>query len=393
MDGDRRGGRRPTTNTLSRTGRLRVIGIAAAVAGLSGAVAATIAGAAVPAAAAASRATGSTPLTAITAVSCASATHCWAGAADAKGSAIIATSNGGTTWHVQYTTARFDDVVGIDCASAVSCVAIGYESNGAGTAFLETTDGGTAWSVHAAPKSLALAQALSCANGSDCWAVGLAGNRADAAVARTTDGGRDWTAQAIPKLQTAMSSQFGVSCSSSVRCLVTGEGTLTTTNGGKTWASHGTADSAPLGPVTCPSATDCYAVFNITSAVPSNTETFVLSSANGGVTWKYVLSDPLRVVGLNGISCPSTTVCVAVGDGYTTRRNGADTLYGLSEFTSTGGRHWARTPVGKAQELSAVSCAAGTRDCIAGGETSPGAVLLRSTNDGLTWTSEPLPRA
>jgi hypothetical protein len=393
MDRDRRGGRRLTANSLSVTARLRVIGIAAAVAGLGGAAAAAIAGAAVPAAAAPSRASGSAPLTAITAVSCASATHCWAGAADARGSAIIATADGGTTWRVQYTTTRFDDVVAIDCASAASCVAIGYDSDGAGTAFLETTDGGKAWSVHPTPKSLALAQALSCANGSDCWAVGLAGNRSQAAVARTTDGGRDWTSQPIPKLQTAMSSPFGISCTSGSRCLVTGEGDLITVNGGKTWAGHAIPGGPPLGPVTCPSAKDCYAVFNVTSAVPSNEETVLFTSADGGVTWKDVLADPPDVAGLTGISCPSTTICVAVGNGYTPRRNGTDALYGLSELTSTGGRHWARTQVGKAQTLDAGSCAAGTKDCIAGGETSAGAVLLRSTNDGLTWTSEPLPRA
>lgn len=393
MDRDRRGGRRPTANTLIRTARLRVVGIASAVAGLSAAVAVAIAGAAVPAAAAPTAASGSATLTTISAVSCPSASHCWAGAADAKGSAIIATANGGISWHVQYTTARFDEVSAIDCASTARCVAIGYETNGSGTAFLETTDGGKAWSVHATPKSLALAEALSCANGSDCWAVGLAGDRAKAAVARTTDGGRDWTSQTIPTLLTAMSSPFGISCTSSARCLVIGEGTLTTTNGGKTWARHGTADSAPLGPVTCPSAKDCDAVFNVTSAVPSNTETFVLTSANGGVTWKYVLSDPRDVAGLTAISCPSTTTCVAVGNGYTPHRNGTYTPYGLSELTSTGGRHWARTSVAKAQTLWANSCAVGTRDCIAGGETSAGAVLLRSANDGLTWTSEPLPRA
>ena len=367
--------------------------MAAAVVGIAAwAVPATAASTAPTAPTALTASTAPTTLTGITAVSCASATHCWAGAYDAKGSAILATTNGGATWRVEYTTARFDDVASIDCTSATHCLAIGDVDEATSAAFLETTDGGKTWSVHATPRPMALAGSLSCANGSDCWAVGVAPDRADAAVARTTDGGRVWTAESIPAIYTAMSSPFGISCASAADCVVTGDGALTTTNGGKTWARHAAA-GVPLGPVTCPSTRDCYAVFNVTSAIPANEATFLYTSANGGVTWKDVLAEPGRVAGLPGISCPTTTTCVAVGNGYTPRAGGAGTLYGLSELTSTSGRHWAPTTVARAQTLFADSCAPTTRDCVAGGQTSAGAVILRSTNDGVTWTSERLPKA
>jgi photosystem II stability/assembly factor-like uncharacterized protein len=393
MDRERHDRRRRNAVASGKAGRRRVAGRDWTIGGLMAAAAVGIAASAVPAAAAPTAPAAPANLTAITAVSCASATHCWAGAVDAKGSAIIATANGGATWRVEYATARFDDIVSIDCASAAHCLAIGDVAEGTSAAFLETTDGGTVWTAHAAPRPLALAGALSCANGSDCWAVGLAPDRFHAAVARTTDGGRVWTAESIPALETAMSSPFGISCASSADCVVTGEAALTTTNGGRTWVKHAVPSGVPLGPVTCPSTRDCYAVLNVTSAVPSNEETFLYTSTNGGVTWKDVLSKPRHVAGLGGVSCPTTTTCVAVGDGYTPRGGGADTLYGLSELTSTSGRHWAQTTVGKAQALFADSCAATTRDCIAGGQTSAGAVILRSANDGGTWTSEPLPRA
>jgi photosystem II stability/assembly factor-like uncharacterized protein len=390
MDQERHDRRWRKPVASGQTGQRRVAGRACAIGGLVAAAAVGIAVAALPAAAR-TASTGPT-LTGITAVSCASATHCWAGAYDAKGSAIIATTNGGVTWRVEYTTARFDDVASIDCTSATRCLAIGDVDEATSAAFLETTDGGKTWSVHATPRPMALAGSLSCANGSDCWAVGVAPNRTDAAVARTTDGGRVWTAESVPAVYTAMSSPFGISCASAADCVVTGDATLTTTNGGKTWARHAAA-GVPLGPVTCPSTRDCYAVFNVTSAVPSNEETFLYTSTNGGVTWKDVLPTPRHVAGLPGISCPTTTTCVAVGNGDTPRAGGADTLYGLSELTSTGGRHWAQTTVAKAQTLFADSCAAATRDCIAGGQTSAGAVILKSVNDGATWTSEPLPKA
>jgi photosystem II stability/assembly factor-like uncharacterized protein len=375
-----------------KTAQWRAVGTVSAIAGLVASAAVAIAASAGPAAAAPTGPTGPTALTAVTAVSCASATHCWAGASDAKGSAIIATADGGATWRVEYTTPRYD-ITAIDCTSAAHCLAIGYPAEGSSAAFLETTDGGKVWSAHAAPRSLALPAALSCANGSDCWAVGLADDRFDAAVARTTDGGRVWTPDSIPALETAMSSPFGISCASPADCVVTGQAALTTTNGGKTWTKHAAAEGVPLGPLTCPSTRDCYAVFNVTSAVPSNESTYLYTSTNGGVTWKDVLSNPRHVAGLGAISCPSTSTCVAVGYGYTPRGNGTDTLYGLSELTSTSGRHWAESTVAKAQALFADSCVVKTRDCIAGGETSAGAVILKSANDGVTWTSEPLPRA
>ena len=394
MDQERHDRRRREAVASGQTGQRRVAGRVWAIGGLVAAAAVGIAVAAIPAAAAPTAPTAPTgpTLTGITAVSCASATHCWAGAYDAKGSAIIATANGGATWRVEYTTARFDDVVSIDCTSATHCLAIGDVDEATSAAFLETTDGGKTWSVHATPRPLALAGSLSCANGSDCWAVGLAPDRADAAVARTIDGGRVWTAESVPALYTAMSSPFGLSCASAADCVVTGDGALTTTNGGKTWARHAAA-GVPLGPVACPSTRDCYAVFNVTSAIPANEATFLYTSANGGVTWKDVLSKPGHVAGLPGISCPTTTTCVAVGNGYTPRAGGAGTLYGLSELTSTSGRHWAPTTVARAQTLFADSCAPTTRDCVAGGQTSAGAVILRSTNDGVTWTSERLPKA
>lgn len=387
MNRDHRGRQRQQIRAYGK-----IAGIASGVAGLMATAAVAIAGAAGPASAAPT-ATAAPGLTAVTAVSCATAARCWAGATDAKGAVIIATANGGASWHVQYATAKLSYMVAVDCASTERCVALGEKTGSLAPAFLATTNGGTAWSSHPAPKSLALPEALSCANGSDCLAVGLAGDRLHAAVARTTNGGRTWTSDAIPKLETAMSSSFGVSCPSSAHCLVTGAGTLTTANDGKTWTRHPNPGQAPLGPVTCPSVKDCYAAFNVTSAVPSNTAAFLYRSTNGGVSWRRVLAQPRHVVALTGISCPLTSACVSAGFGYTPRKNGNDTLYGLSLRTSTSGSHWTQTTVAKVQGLYAVSCVAKTRECVAGGYGGNRAVVLRSANDGATWTSAPLPRA
>ena len=187
-----------------------------------------------------------------------------------------------------------------------------------------------------------------------------------------------------------MSSPFGISCASAADCVVTGDAALTTTNGGKTWARHAAAGSAAR-PVTCPSTRDCYAVFKVTSAVPSNEQTYLYTSTNGGVTWKDVLAKPRHVAGLPGISCPTTTICVAVGNGYTPPQAAPTPCTGspnhVDQRQALGADHGGQGP-----GLFADSCAAATRDCIAGGQTSAGAVTEVRQRRG-TWTSEPLPRA
>ena len=330
-------------------------------------------------------------LTVVSAVSCASTNDCWAGADLADGATIIATTDGGASWHVQYTTTRLSGISAIDCTSGGHCVAIASATEGTTATFLTTTDGGTAWELYPAPKSLAIPESLACPSRLDCWAVGLAVNRVDAAVARTTDGGAAWVPQPIPPLVTAMSAEFGISCPSVVDCLVTGEGVLATDNAGKTWAKHAVG-GVPLGPVTCPSTRDCYAIFDVTSAIPANEETFVYTSTDGGLKWADTLPDPTDVSGLGGISCPSTATCVAVGGGFTPRPGGSDTLYALSETTTAGGRKWAEVKLAGDRYLYGDSCAWATTFCLAVGALHDGSgAIVRSTDDGVTWAAERVP--
>jgi hypothetical protein len=326
-------------------------------------------------------------------VSCVSVTRCWAGATDAAGSGIIVTADGGFHWSVQYRTTSFSHIGDIDCTSASHCVAAGDTDSGSGAGFLETTNDGKTWTARSAPKSMAIVDAISCAGNLDCWAVGQGKEPMAAAVlARTTDGGRVWTSESIPRITTAMNpGSFGISCPSEERCVVTGAGTLTTGNGGRKWTKNVNSHDPVLGPVDCPSIRDCYAVFDVTSAIPSNEETFVYRSTDDGATWKRVLNDPHRVLDLSGISCPSASTCVAVGGGYTQGADGKVTFYGLAERTTDRGRTWAEARVRGTENLLADSCAAGTRDCVAGGLAATRGVIRRSTNDGASWAQEALP--
>ncbi len=130
----------------------------------------------------------------------------------------------------------------------------------------------------------------------------------------------------------------------------------------------------------CPSATMCTAVGPTASSSPG-----VLSTSDGGTTWtpQTLSSGATEVL---GVSCPSTSECIAVGS----TASGAGV-----EMTTDGGATWSGKTVSIGPiNLSAVSCAT-TADCTAvgsefNGTTTVGAILA-TTNGGTTWSAPTLP--
>jgi photosystem II stability/assembly factor-like uncharacterized protein len=113
-----------------------------------------------------------------------------------------------------------------------------------------------------------------------------------------------------------------------------------------------------LADVSCPSATVCYAVGYST-----------LATTNGGASWQVQAGSPTHY--LNGIACPSVTTCVAVG--------GAGTIVA----TTDGGATWHAQPSGTARNLYGVACASSAA-CVAVGERG---TILTTSDGGQTWTS------
>jgi photosystem II stability/assembly factor-like uncharacterized protein len=98
-----------------------------------------------------------------------------------------------------------------------------------------------------------------------------------------------------------------------------------------------------LNSISCPSGTICYAVGELGT---------ILNTINGGTTWR---SQPSTTnVTLRGISCPSTTTCVAVGDG------------GTVVYTNSSGAVWSKQTSNTTAQLTSVSCPS-TGECFAVG--------------------------
>ena len=142
------------------------------------------------------------------------------------------------------------------------------------------------------------------------------------------------------------------------------------------------AGVATLSGVSCASTTTCVAVGSNLWGAGS-----IIRTADGGATWRHDYV-PSGVVSLSGVSCASTTTCVAVG----LNGNGA----GIPIGTTNAGIGWSIQvlPVFVAL-LPAISCAS-TTTCEAVGTayTSTGGAaghIFGTTDGGTTWTDQTIP--
>ena len=265
-------------------------------------------------------------------------------------------------------------LAGVACPSATQCYAVG-ESAFKSAMILASTNGGTSWSQQNVQIPGPLT-AIACSSPTSCVAVG------GATVASTANGGTTWTPQQLESVALT-----GVACPSTSTCIAVGSDapqssgcdsgiTYSTHTGGQSWTSTPTRCFTPSG-ISCANAARC--MVSGTQASGSTNYGAVLRSVDGGNVWRS--ADVLKQAdtGLSAISCPSSAVCVAVGN---------STSQPIVR-TEDGGASWTGAvpsmPTGESNSYLAVSCASASA-CQAGGLNG-----AASTADGKTWTPASLP--
>jgi photosystem II stability/assembly factor-like uncharacterized protein len=211
----------------------------------------------------------------------------------------------------------------------------------------------------------------------------------DVVVYRSSDDGVRWSLVKTPKLTVPMSSVSGISCVNRDDCIVTGDGVLKTRDGGASWTSISLRRYV-LDAVTCLSKSDCIAMSNVTSAVPSNESGSIYATADFGSLWKSRLSGG-RVTDLDGVSCPSASRCVSVGGGYNPKGASQYTSWGAIETTRDAGTSWHQQRYAGVSYFLDVSCAKASPDCVAVGVAKSAGAILRSTDYGASWKPVPAP--
>ncbi len=251
--------------------------------------------------------------------------------------------------------------------------------NSSRTPAAQQTKGGTSSGSNKQVSSLT---GVACPSVTGCSAAGWYSK--GTAVTRTLVGawnGHTWRAAPGPDVG-HRSSFNAISCPSSGNCVAVG--TLAATGSGTQWSPLPTPP-AGMTAISCAAPGNCQAV----GAVPGR---HLVAARWQGRGWRRERVPLLRprpqTATLSGVSCVSTTFCVAVGDGS----SGAGALPSpkyrdrtLAEIWN--GHRWrvSRTPNPRRRSaLSAVSCVSRS-DCMAVGSSDSGQLSLAEHWNGTAW--------
>jgi photosystem II stability/assembly factor-like uncharacterized protein len=207
----------------------------------------------------------------------------WAGGTGA----IIATTDGGSTWTQQY-----------DGPADIRSLEFADEQHGwavASTSVLRTTDGGARWSPVTEPEGLLLTS-VTFTSAEEGWGIaypaGTVGERALGTLVSTTDGGSSWSV-ADPHVADSVCVSGGE--------LIAGAGSkvLDSRDGGATWSTLLDAESGPItqwftATVQCPDLQSIWVLFQ--GGVAAGSEGYAAyASADAGVGWQPVVVAPMLV--------------------------------------------------------------------------------------------------
>jgi hypothetical protein len=335
----------------------------------------------------------------LSAVACPAADSCTAvGTSNSK---LLVEQWGGASWHIQSAPvppgAQFSELNGVTCTAA-SCVAVGDYVNSAGVdVTLAERWNGSSWAIQPTPnpagaQSFSFLGGVSCVTPGACEAVGAS----DVGVFAERWNGTSWSVQAVPSPAGAQQTElFSVSCAAS-SCEAVGiyqdsSGAFVPLGEGWNGASW-QAQPVPNPPlastnllfgVACPSSSDCTAAGN------GNGDGTAISLGErwNGTRWSLeAVPSPVGAADnqLNGIACPATDACAAVGIVFPTR--GAIS----AEALGWNGRTWRlqKTPVVPGANLNWVSCVS-ENDCVAVGASNAG--TLAELWNGENWTIQATP--
>jgi NHL repeat-containing protein len=218
----------------------------------------------------------------------------------------------GSTWAPAY---------GVSCVTSEACVAVGdltVSGIGGGLAKVKSAGVWSLTTVPNPPSGPAFFEDVSCTTASACTAVGVGNGSFQSTLAERWNGS-SWSIQSTPNASEAKTSWlWGVSCVASNNCTAVGWSTATGVVAtlaehwnGTSWSVMSTPNApgykkSYLLDVSCVSSSDCWAVGEASN---SGSAEVALAEHWNGTTWS--INSPTGVTQLRGISCASSSSCVA----------------------------------------------------------------------------------
>jgi len=285
----------------------------------------------------------------------------------------------------------------VSCVTPNDCAAVGYFTQKSGTSetLIERWNG-KSWSVMSSANvgdNGDVLRAVSCISAS-CVAVGDYGASSGAVqtLAESWNGRGKAASVATPDPSTTFDDLSAISCSGSSRCVAVGDYgtssikyTLVESWNGKKWSLVGSpnvgTEGSYLTGVSCSTAKDCVAVGTYQTA--SGNSRALVESWNG-TEWSVTSAPNVTDDSLSSVSCSGAKRCMAVGNSFKNGRAGpfAESWNGKTwSIVSVPG--FARTVV----YLDGVSCTTSTSCVAVGSSDNP----LIETWNGTKWSKEASP--
>jgi photosystem II stability/assembly factor-like uncharacterized protein len=333
----------------------------------------------------------------VDALACRSTSVCEALTYNDDTSVAWRTTDAGTKWVTTTLPLTTGDVGAIACSSTSVCVAAGYGVAASGATssaavVLRTTNNAKRWVVaEALSTGITELNAIACRSASVCEAGGDS-----ASAVRTTDGGTRWVSEALAAGVTGVET---VACPSTLVCeAVDGDLAFRTTDGGKTWVSETLpSGSGQAEAIACPSTSACEAVGETSTAVavtlfacPSTSACPVLDASSkgpgavalrttdGGRRWVSKTLPSTSGKLLNGVACPTTSICEAIGwtpGSEVTNASSGSTVV-VFRTTDEGASWRSQTVPPGLLALSSIACPSPS-SCDAVGYRQGGAAIIR----------------
>lgn len=342
-------------------------------------------------------------------VTCTSAADCWSVGSYVAGSlqqTLIMRWNG-TVWSAALSpnagspTPQSNVLIGISCAGASACIAVGRTESSAGapTALIERWDG-SSWSIATTPSIDGDDQLIgaTCSSSTLCWSVGsvLDGELTQTLIQRWDGSGWSVAPSANAETETH-NTLLGVTCVTAADCWSVASSnngvaqqTLIQRWNGITWSivpspNTSSTSSNILYDVACVSASDCWAVGYAAGVSAFQT----LTMHWNGASWTIVSSPSTAAVQnnfLNDVTCVSATECWAVG--FYDPGSPYQTLVERWDGSSWTILASPNTDLGQDNRLYGVTCATAGECWAVGRHTLPSGFTqnLIERWDGSAWT-------
>jgi hypothetical protein len=325
----------------------------------------------------------------LSSISCPSTSLCVAEGGDGsgKGDIVTTTDPGGASpsWALPQEVATRGFTGNISCSSSSLCVAAASPDSGStGNLLVSTnpTGGPTAWTATSLPNPLG---AVTCASDSLCLAMDY--NGAIWSSTNPTGGASAWssTANDLTDPYEGPVVYDDLACASTSMCLALTGGAAASatapTGGTSAWTDELIDDTDSLTAASCPSSSFCASVDSLGNVATST------NPAGGAGAWSAtnIISDSLiGPLGLDGISCASSSLCVAVrGPSY-------DEIYTSSDPTG-GSTAWSGpTQLSTSGVPDAVSCAPTTTFCAVLDSSGQLFTSTNPTGGASAWTATDL---